>query len=93
LKFELQTKAVRSMHHGQVIQARMKFASVAAMVCLLEAFKDSYNGERPHQSLKGGTPASVWNGQVKKAREKLGVAKPAATRRQKQPRAPPAPKR
>jgi putative transposase len=93
LKFELQTKAVRSMRHGQAIQTRMKFASEAAMGCLLEAFKDSYNGERPRQSLKGGTPAAVWNGRVKKAREKLVAAKPGATRRQKQPRAPPAPKR
>jgi transposase InsO family protein len=93
LKFELQTKAVRSMHHGQAIQTRMKFASVAAMGCLLEAFKDGYIRDRPHQSLKGATPASVWNGQVKKAREKLVGARPAATRLQKQPRAPPAPKR
>jgi putative transposase len=93
LKFELQTKAVRSMHHGQAIQTRMKFASVAAMGCLLEAFKDGYIRDRPHQSLKGATPASVWNGQVKKAREKLVAARPAATRLQKQPRAPPAPKR
>jgi putative transposase len=93
LKFELQTKAVRSVRHGQAIQTRMKFASVAAMGCLLDAFKDSYNVERPHQSLKGATPATVWNGQVKKAREKLCAAKPAAGRRHKQPREPPAPKR
>jgi putative transposase len=93
LKFELQTNATLSMHNGQAIQTRMKFASVAAMGCLLEAFKDGYNRDRPHQSLKGATPASVWNGQVEKAREKLGAARPAATRRQKQPRAPPAPKR
>jgi putative transposase len=93
LKLELQTKATLSMHHGQAIQTRMKFASVAAMGCLLDAFKDSYNGDRPHQSLKGATPATVWNGQVKKAREKLCAAKPAATRRQKQPREPPTPKR
>jgi putative transposase len=93
LKFELQTKARQSIAQGIAVQTRMKFASVAAMGCLLEAFKDSYNGGRPHQSLKGATPATVWNGQVTKAREKLDVAKPATTRRQKQPRAPPAPKR
>jgi putative transposase len=98
LKFELQTKAVRSMRHGQAIQTRMKFASVAAMGCLLDAFMDSYNRDRPHQSLKGATPASVWNGQVKKAREKLGAAKSApvsnaCNERRTQPRAPPAPKR
>ncbi len=90
LKFELQTKTVQSRSQGQAIQTRMKFASVAAMGCLLDAFKDGYNGQRPHQSLKGGTPADVWNGQVTQAREKLGAAKPAAARRQQQPRAPPA---
>jgi putative transposase len=74
LKFELQTKAAQSVRDGQAIQSRMKFASVAAMGCLLDAFKDSYNGERPHQSLKGATPASVWNGQVQKYRKKLGAA-------------------
>jgi transposase InsO family protein len=98
LKFELQTKAVRSMHHCQAIQTRMKFASVAAMGCLLYAFMGSYNRDRPHQSLKGTTPAAVWNGQVKKAREKLGAAKSApvsnaCNERRTQPRAPPAPKR
>jgi putative transposase len=93
LKFELQTKATLSMHHGRAIQTRMKFASVAAMGCLLEAFKDGYNLDRPHQSLKGATPAAVWNGHVAKAREKLCAARPAAGRRHKQPREPPAPKR
>jgi putative transposase len=85
LKFELQTKAVQSIKQGQAIQTRMKFASVAAMGGLLDAFKDSYNCERPHQSLNGATPAKVWNGQVAKRRETLGAA-----RRQQQPRAPPA---
>jgi putative transposase len=92
LKFELQTKAQLSVAHGQAIQTRMKFASVAAMGGLLDAFKDSYNCERPHQSLKGGTPADVWNGQIAKRRETLGAAKPAAARRHKQPRAPPSPR-
>jgi putative transposase len=92
LKFELQTKVAQSVRDGQAIQRRMKFASVAAMGCLLDAFKDSYNRDRPHQSLKGATPASVWNGQVQKYRKKLGAAKPAAARRHKQPRAPPAPR-
>jgi putative transposase len=93
LKFELQTTARQSFAQGIAVQTRMKFASLAAMGCLLEAFKDSYNGERPHQSLKGATPATAWNGQVKKAQEKPGADKPAAGRRRMQPRAPPAPKR
>jgi putative transposase len=93
LKFELQTKARQSIAQGIAVQTRMKFASVAAMGCLLEAFKDSYNGGRPHQSLKGATPATVWNGQVAKVRAKLGAPRPAACRRRKQPREPPALKR
>jgi putative transposase len=85
LKFELQTKARQSIAQGIAVQTRVKFASEAAMGCLLEAFKDSYNGQRPHQSLKGATPATVWNGQVAKVRAKLGAPRPAACRRRKQP--------
>jgi putative transposase len=97
LKTELQTKAVRSRHHGQSIQTRMKFASVQAMQHLLEAFRFSYNAYRPHQSLNGATPAMVWNGQVDKARLKLkdkGKPKSTPTTRMRAPsraaRAPPA---
>jgi putative transposase len=93
LKRELQPAGVLWKKDGLAVGTRMKFASVAAMGCLLDAFKDSHNLDRPHQSLKEATPASVWNGQVQKARGKLGAAKPAAGRRQKQPRAPPAPRR
>jgi putative transposase len=93
LKFELQTKTRQSIAQGIAVQTRMKFASVAAMGCLLETFKDGYNGQRPHQSLKGATPATAWNGQVAKVRAKLGAPRPAACRRRKQPRAPPAPRR
>jgi putative transposase len=93
LKFELQAKARQSIAQGIAVPTRMKFASVAAMGCLLDAFKDSYNRDRPHQSLKGAAPAAVWNGHVAKAREKLGAPKPAVGRRRNQPREPPAPKR
>ena len=97
LKFELQTTVRQSFAQGIAVQTRMKFASVAAMGCLLDAFKDGYNGHRPHQSLKGATPAAVWNGQVAKRRGKLGAAKAAAAskatgRRRKQPSAPPEPR-
>jgi putative transposase len=97
LKTELQTKAARSRHHGQSIQTRMKFASVQAMQQLLEAFKFSYNAYRPHQSLGGATPATVWNGQVSAARLKLkdkGKTKATSATRMRTPshkaRAPPA---
>jgi putative transposase len=98
LKLELQTTYRQSIAQGIAVQTRMKFASEAAMGCLLEAFKDSYNSQRPHQSLNGSTPAAVWNGQVANVREKLDVAKSATSSkacngRGKQPRAPPAPKR
>ena len=62
LKTELRTTAAHSQHQGQLIQTRMKVSTVAAMRALLDAFKSSYNHDRPHQSLKGqpqqpcGTP-------------------------------------
>jgi putative transposase len=84
-RFWRQTKARQSIAQGIAVQTRMKFASVAAMGCLLESFKDGYNGQRPHQSLKGATPATVWNGQVAKVRAKLGAPRLAACRRRKQP--------
>ncbi len=97
LKAELQTKAVRSRHHGQNIQTRIKFASVQAMQHLVETFKLSYNAYRPHQSLDGATPAMVWNGQVSAARLKLkdkGKTKATSATRMRTPsrkaRAPPA---
>jgi putative transposase len=98
LKFELQTTAQQSVAQGLAIQTRMKFANVAAMNGLLEAIKDSYNHDRPHQSLQGSTPTAVWNGQAANVCEKLDVAKSetsnkACNGRRKQPRAPPAPKR
>ena len=90
VKSELQTKAVRSRQNGLAVQTRMKFASVQAMQCLLQAFKLSYNGYRPHQSLRGATPATVWNGQVQGARLRLKVRVAAPAARSRKARAPPA---
>jgi putative transposase len=91
LKSELQTKAVRSRFNGQAIQIRMKCASVNAMRSLLDAFRFSYNAHRPHQSLGGATPATVWNGQVDAVRQKLKAKPtPAARSRARNARAPPA---
>jgi putative transposase len=64
LKGELQTVANHSLREGLPIQTRMKFASLQSMTVALDIFKFSYNAYRPHQSLRGRTPASVWNGQV-----------------------------
>jgi putative transposase len=66
LKGELQTVTNHSLREGLPIQTRMKFVNLQAMANLLELFRFSYNAYRPHQSLRGRTPASVWNGQVAK---------------------------
>jgi putative transposase len=71
LKTELQTNTVNTRFQGQPIQTRMKLASVFTMHVLLDAFKSSYNYDRPHQSLKGQTPAMVWTSELPKARAKL----------------------
>ena len=71
LKTELQTNTVNMRFQGQPVQTRMKLASVLTMHVLLDAFKASYNYDRPHQSLKGQTPAMVWESQLLKARAKL----------------------
>jgi putative transposase len=64
LKRELQTVTAYSVQNSLPIQTRMKFASLQSMAGLLELFRFSYNAYRPHQSLRGRTPASVWNAQV-----------------------------
>lgn len=71
LKTQLQTASICAQSQGQLIQTRMKLTSIAAMHTLLDAFKSGYNHDRPHQSLKGRTPAMVWNAQAPKVREKL----------------------
>lgn len=67
----------------------MKFASVQAMESLLQVFKLSYNGYRPHQSLRGATPVMVWNGQVQGARLRLKVKVAVPAARSRKARAPP----
>jgi putative transposase len=79
LKTELQTNTVNTRFQGQPVQTRMKLASVFTMHVLLDAFKSSYNYDRPHQSLRGQTPAMVWASQVPKARAKLR-AKPSKSK-------------
>ena len=65
----------------RVVQTRMKLAGITAMVEVLEAFKAHYNHARPHQSLNGGTPGMVWNGQMGKRLAKVRV-RPSYRRRQ-----------
>jgi putative transposase len=64
LKEALQTQPMRSRCNGICIYTRIKFASVQAMDALLGVLRYSYNAYRPHQSLRGLTPAMVWDGQV-----------------------------
>jgi transposase InsO family protein len=42
----------------------MRFASTQAMQEVLSEFRDFYNFSRPHQALKGQTPAQVWQAQI-----------------------------
>lgn len=49
----------------RVIQEQMRFASIETMQSVLAEFRDFYNHGRPHQALKGQTPAMVWNEQVR----------------------------
>jgi putative transposase len=94
LKEALQTKSTPSRCNGIAIHTRMKCASVQAMDAILGVFRFSYNAYRPHQSLKGLTPAMVWNGQLAAASLKLKRPRKATTkrthRRAVRSRAPPA---
>jgi putative transposase len=94
LKEALQTNPTLSRCNGVHIYTRMKCASVQTMDALLAALRFSYNAYRPHQSLKGLTPAMVWNGQVAavilKLKRSYKVAVPKRTHQAAvRPRAPP----
>jgi putative transposase len=78
LKGALQTKPTLSLCNGIAIRTRMKCASVQAMEAVLNVFRGNYNAYRPHQSLKGLTPAMVWNGQVAAVTLKLKRPRKAA---------------
>lgn len=75
LKEELQTSAKPCAKQGIRMHTRMRFVSTEAMHKVLQAFKASYNTHRPHQSLKGQTPATVWNKDANKAKRKRGKIK------------------
>lgn len=71
MKETLGTKPVRFRQGLRVMQEQMRFASIEAMQAVLCEFRGFYNFSRPNQALKGKTPASVWNGQVARRREKM----------------------
>jgi putative transposase len=70
LKETLSTEVRRFTSGVRVLEEQLLFASVQAMQEVLEDFRLFYNFSRPHQSLKGQTPAQVWQAQVDK--RKLG---------------------
>jgi transposase InsO family protein len=70
-KETLGTHPVRLLEGLRIVEEQMRFASFAAMQCVLGEFRDFYNHSRPHMALGGQTPSMVWNGQVRKRREKV----------------------
>jgi hypothetical protein len=65
LKEALGTNARRFASGARVLEEQMHFASITAMREVLGEFQVFYNFSRPHQSLKGQTPAQVWQAQIK----------------------------
>jgi putative transposase len=60
LKETLGTNARRFASGARILEEQMRFASIAAMREVLSEFQVFYNFSRPHQALKGQTPAQVW---------------------------------
>jgi putative transposase len=58
------------------IKTQFKFADVDAMQATLTQFQYLYNTKRPHQSLKGATPAMAWNAGKQKATQKQAARAP-----------------
>jgi putative transposase len=58
------------------IKTQFKFADVDAMAHTLCQFQHLYNTQRPHQSLKGATPAMVWMAGKEKAMQKQATRAP-----------------
>jgi putative transposase len=64
MKEALGTNA-RSFTSGvRVLEKQMRFSSIEGMKAVLQEFSSFYNFSRPHQSLKGQTPAQVWQRQI-----------------------------
>jgi putative transposase len=72
LKETLGTNARSFTSGARILEEQMRFASTTAMREVLQEFQIFYNFSRPHQSLKGHTPAQVWQEQMdgRKLREK-----------------------
>jgi putative transposase len=58
------------------IKTQFKFADVDEVAQTLTQFQFLYNTQRPHQSLKGATPAMVWEAGKQKAMQKQAARAP-----------------
>jgi putative transposase len=72
MKEALGTNVRRFRSRARILEEQMRFASVQAMREVMREFQVFYNFSRPHQSLKGQTPAQVWQMQIseRKLRQK-----------------------
>jgi transposase InsO family protein len=64
MKETLGTNIRRFRSGARILQEQMRFASLQAMQEVLREFQTFYNFSRPHQALKGQTPAQVWQAQT-----------------------------
>lgn len=53
----------------RILEEQLRFASIEAVSDVLKSFQDFYNFSRPHQSLRGQTPAQVWHRQIEEMRD------------------------
>jgi len=70
MKEALGTEMKRLRSGARILEEQMRFASLEAMKDVLREFQTFYNFSRPHQALKGQTPAQMWNAQVKRRKER-----------------------
>jgi transposase InsO family protein len=70
MKETLDTKMKRLRSGARILEEQMRFASAQTMKEILQDFQTFYNFSRPHQSLKGQTPAQVWGAQVRQRKER-----------------------
>ncbi len=71
LKETLGTKQRRFRHGLQVLEEQYRFASFVTMKEVLSEFQAFYNFSRPHQALKGKTPAQVWSQRLEERKQKM----------------------
>lgn len=58
------------------VKSQFKFVDAASMAQALCLFQRLYNEQRPHQSLKGKTPAMAWMAELQKVQDKQRARAP-----------------